>query len=107
MPELVYIGNGAKTHLRADGTGIIPEGRARCDVTNDGKAWIYRKKRGGHSSPRARHHQDGQRVTGAVTARSLAEHGIGPRDVFEPSTRARSRIVRSAPRPRSASVGSG
>ena len=42
MPNLVYIGGGRKTHLRADGGGAVPAGRARCEITNDGKTWLYR-----------------------------------------------------------------
>lgn len=50
MPDLVYIGGGRKTHLRADGGGVVPAGRARCEITNDGKTWLYRDA-DGHDSP--------------------------------------------------------
>lgn len=46
MPELVYIGRGTKTHLRADSKGVVPAGRARCEITNDGQTWIYRDTSG-------------------------------------------------------------
>ena len=52
MPGLVYIGGGRKTHLRADGSGVVPVGRARCEVTNDGKAWIYQDTSGTDSQTR-------------------------------------------------------
>lgn len=52
MPELIFIGQGRKTHLRADGTGIVPVGRSRCEVTNDGKQWLYHGVDGGLSAVR-------------------------------------------------------
>jgi hypothetical protein len=36
MPQLVTIGKGSRTHLRADGTGPVPAGRARCEIDQDG-----------------------------------------------------------------------
>ena len=37
MPRLVQIGRGRHTHLRADGSGSVPEGRARCEIDKDGR----------------------------------------------------------------------
>jgi hypothetical protein len=36
MPRLVQIGGGQRTHLRADGTGPVPVGRSRCELSRDG-----------------------------------------------------------------------
>jgi len=41
MPRLVKVGGGQRTHLRADGTGPVPEGRARCELGRDGRFSPY------------------------------------------------------------------
>lgn len=46
MPRLVQIGSGRKTHLRADGTGAVPEGRSRCELTKEGLFDPYLTKDG-------------------------------------------------------------
>jgi hypothetical protein len=35
MAQLVRIGKGARTHYRANGTGPVPAGRARCEIDAD------------------------------------------------------------------------
>jgi hypothetical protein len=41
MPQLVRIGAGRQTHYRADGTGPVPAGRARCELSQDGNFAPY------------------------------------------------------------------
>jgi hypothetical protein len=41
MAQLVIIGKGRRTHYRADGTGMVPAGRSRCEVTKDGDYQPY------------------------------------------------------------------
>jgi hypothetical protein len=51
MPRLVQIGSGRVTHLRADGSGPVPEGRARCELTKDGDFDPYLRKDRSTESP--------------------------------------------------------
>src|SRR4051812_41630058 len=44
MSRLVRIGSGRVTHLRADGTGPVLEGRARCELTREGDFDPYLRK---------------------------------------------------------------
>ena len=46
MPRLVQIGGGRKTHLRADGSGPVPEGRSRCELSKSGSFEPYLRHEG-------------------------------------------------------------
>jgi hypothetical protein len=35
MAQLVRVGKGLCTHYRADGTGLVPAGRPRCEIDGD------------------------------------------------------------------------
>lgn len=50
MPRLVMIGHGRHTHLRADGTGPVPAGRARCELSATGEFDPYLTKDGSTES---------------------------------------------------------
>ena len=51
IAELVYIGNGGNTHYRADGTGPVPAGRARCELDQAGDYEPYYKPSSRDESP--------------------------------------------------------
>ena len=46
MARLVQIGAGRHTHFRADGSGPVPPGRARCELSKDGSFDPYLAKDG-------------------------------------------------------------
>ena len=51
MTRLVTIGQGRMTHPRADGSGPVPEGRSRCELSADGKYDPYLQHGGDSVSP--------------------------------------------------------